>query len=153
MGFSPQCTLGVPFCFGSDIMHLMSLNIPDLLIPLWCGTFECDKKDNRSTWGWAVLKDDVWIEHGKAVAATHHHLPGSFDCPPQNPAEKISSGYKAWEYTIYVYGLGPALLFGILPDLLAQLLQASSWCSPCQSASYFMGQGADYLCPSYRVQR
>ncbi|KAG1747849.1 uncharacterized protein EDB91DRAFT_1235805 [Suillus paluster] len=35
LGFSPQHTLSVPFCFRSDIMHLMSLNIPDLLIPLW----------------------------------------------------------------------------------------------------------------------
>jgi hypothetical protein len=30
--------------------------------------------------------------------------------------EKISSGYKAWEYLMYIFGAGPALLQGILPD-------------------------------------
>lgn len=34
--------------FGSDIMHLVALNIPDLLIILWCGTLDCDKKDDRA---------------------------------------------------------------------------------------------------------
>ncbi len=32
-----------------------------------------------------------------------------------SPAEKISSGYKAWEFLIYVFGLCLALLYGILP--------------------------------------
>jgi hypothetical protein len=44
------------------------------------------------------------------------YLPGSFDRPPRNPAKKISSGYKAWEYLTYVFGLGPAVFRGILPD-------------------------------------
>ncbi|KAJ6528077.1 hypothetical protein B0H19DRAFT_1195027 [Mycena capillaripes] len=39
-------------------------------------------------------------------------IPGSFDRPPRNPAEKINSGYKAWERLLYVYGAGPALLYG-----------------------------------------
>lgn len=43
-------------------------------------------------------------------------IPGSFDRPPRNPAEKISSGYKAWEFLLYFYGLGPALFRGLLPD-------------------------------------
>ena len=30
--------------------------------------------------------------------------------------EKISSGYKAWEFLIYVFGYCPALLHGILPQ-------------------------------------
>ncbi|KAF8225224.1 hypothetical protein L208DRAFT_1067311, partial [Tricholoma matsutake] len=33
-----------------------------------------------------------------------------------NPAEKINLGYKAWEFLIYLFGLGPALLCSILPE-------------------------------------
>ena len=44
------------------------------------------------------------------------YLPGSFDRPPRNPAEKISSGYKAWEFLLYLFGMGPGLLLNILPD-------------------------------------
>ncbi|KAG2739992.1 hypothetical protein P692DRAFT_20754473, partial [Suillus brevipes Sb2] len=42
-------------------------------------------------------------------------LPGSFDRPPRNPAEKINSGYKAWEWLLYLYGMAPETLFCILP--------------------------------------
>ncbi|KAJ3816786.1 hypothetical protein F5880DRAFT_1626456 [Lentinula raphanica] len=97
-------------------MHLFSLNGPDLLIPLWRGKFDCDKTDSRASWEWAVLKDNVWKQHGKTVAACTPYIPGSFDRPPRNPAEKINSGYKAWEFLLYLYGLGPCLFFGILPD-------------------------------------
>ncbi len=37
--------------------------------------------------------------------------------PPRNPAEKISSGYKAWEFLLYFYGLGPCLFFKLLPEI------------------------------------
>ena len=98
-------------------MHLPALNIPDLIIPLWRATFDCDKTDNKQLWTWAVLRDPVvWKAHGKSVADATPYIPGSFDRPPRNPAEKISSGYKAWEFLLYFFGLGPALLFGILPD-------------------------------------
>ncbi|KIJ57736.1 hypothetical protein HYDPIDRAFT_103912 [Hydnomerulius pinastri MD-312] len=96
-------------------MHLISLNIPDLLIPLWRGTFDCDPADDTSTWPWAVLVDDVWEEFGKRIAAITPYLPGCYDRPPRNPAEKINSGYKAWEFTLLLYGLGPMVLYGILP--------------------------------------
>lgn len=43
------------------------------------------------------------------------YLPGSFDRPPRNIAEKLNSGYKAKEFLTYLFGLGPALLYGILP--------------------------------------
>ncbi|KAG1761276.1 hypothetical protein EDD22DRAFT_780076 [Suillus occidentalis] len=97
-------------------MHLASLNLPDLLIPLWRGRFDCDVDDDVSTWDWAVLQGDIWKEHGKAVATATPFLPTSFDRPPHNPAEKINSGYKAWEFTLYLFSLGPALFYGILPD-------------------------------------
>ncbi|KAG1868969.1 hypothetical protein DFJ58DRAFT_714138 [Suillus subalutaceus] len=56
----PSLFLGFSLCHTLDIMHLVSLNIPDLLIPLWRGTFKCDKKDDRADWDWAVLKGKTW---------------------------------------------------------------------------------------------
>ncbi|KAI0292314.1 hypothetical protein BC826DRAFT_885613, partial [Russula brevipes] len=97
-------------------MHLGALNLSDLMISLWRGTIDCNRPDDRYTWTWAVLRGDVWQEHGKAVADALHFLPSSFDRPPRNIAEKLTSGYKAWEFLLYLYGLGPGLLYGILPD-------------------------------------
>ncbi|KAF8978858.1 hypothetical protein BDQ17DRAFT_1394658 [Cyathus striatus] len=97
-------------------MHIPALNVTELIFGLLRGSLDCDRNDDKSTWDWAVLQGDVWKEHGAAVAACTPYLPGSFDRPPRNPAEKMNSGYKAWEYLIYLYGLAPALLFGILPE-------------------------------------
>jgi hypothetical protein len=116
LGLSEKKTLPIPSCFGSDIMHLLSLNIPDLLINLWRGTFDCDKADNRATWDWAALNGPVWVKHGQEVVSATPYLPGSFDRPPRNPAEKISSGYKAWEFLLYLFGLGPGLFYNVLPE-------------------------------------
>jgi hypothetical protein len=115
-GLPPQRVLGIPGCFGSDIMHLTALNIPDLLISLWCGTMNCEKTDNKDTWTWATLQGNVWKEHGQQVADATPYLPGSFDRPPRNPVEKINSGYKAWEHLMYIYGLGPGVFYGVLPE-------------------------------------
>lgn len=116
LGLDENHSFPVPLCFGSDIMHHASLNIPDLLIPLWRGTFECSPTDKRSNWDWAVLTGDTWANHGKAVASATHYLPGSFDRPPRDPALKISSGYKAWEFLMYIYGLGPGVFYNVLPQ-------------------------------------
>jgi hypothetical protein len=97
-------------------MHLLCLNIPDLLIPLWRGTFTCEKTDDKSMWDWAVLQGDIWKQHGQTVADATPYLPGSFGRPPRNPAEKINSGYKAWEFMLYLYALSPGLLYNILPE-------------------------------------
>lgn len=105
----------VPRCFSSDQMHRDALNIPDLLLNLWHGNLKCDPADDKSSWDWAVLTGDVWKKHREAVAAATRFLPNSFDRPPRNPAEKISSGYKAQEFVTYLYVLGPALLRDILP--------------------------------------
>ncbi|KAF9642953.1 hypothetical protein BDM02DRAFT_3105019, partial [Thelephora ganbajun] len=67
-------------------------------------------------WPWAVLTGDVWVEHGKTVADAGRFLSRSFDRVPRNPQEKISSGYKAWEFLVYVYILGPGLFYGVLPE-------------------------------------
>ena len=74
--------------------------------------------DDKGLWSWAVLSDtSIWQRHGQQVADTTPYLPGLFGRPPRNPALKISSGYKAWEFLTYVYGLAPALLYGMLPNL------------------------------------
>ncbi|KAI0058691.1 hypothetical protein BV25DRAFT_1188194 [Artomyces pyxidatus] len=110
-------TLGVPGCFPADLMHLVSLNLTDLFLGLWRGTIDCDATDNRNDWDFAVLRNaDTWKQHGAVIANALPYLPTSFDRPPRNPAEKISSGYKAWEFLTYIFGLAPATLYGILPD-------------------------------------
>ena len=109
--------LSIPSCFPADLMHLVSLNIPNLLVNLWCETLQCSTDDNIDTWDWAVLCNlDTWEAHGKDVEETLPYLPRSFDCPPHNPANKISSRYKAWEFLTWIFGMGPSLLDGILPD-------------------------------------
>ncbi|KAJ7075031.1 hypothetical protein B0H15DRAFT_894600, partial [Mycena belliarum] len=97
-------------------MHWASLNWTDLLSSLFRGKIECEKPDSKEAWPWVVLIGAVWDAHGKEVADATPYFPGSFDRTPRNPAEKISSGYKAWEWLLYMIGMGPALLHGILPD-------------------------------------
>ncbi|KZP26461.1 hypothetical protein FIBSPDRAFT_732273 [Athelia psychrophila] len=117
-GLPTDRILGIPGCFGLDIMHLAALNIPDLFIPLWRGTFDCEGTDDKAFWPWAVLaRRSAWTAHGKMVSDTTQYIPGSFDRPPRDPAKKISSGYKAWEFLLYFYGLGPCLFYGVLPDI------------------------------------
>jgi Transposase family tnp2 len=115
--FSGITTLGVPGIFTMDLMHLSVLNDPDLLLGLWRGTIKCYLPDNISTWNWCVLKDKkYWKAHGDSIEAATPFIPSSFGRAPRNPAEKINSGYKAWEFQLYIYGLGPVLLRHILPQ-------------------------------------
>lgn len=109
--------LGIPGCFSSDIMHLGTFNLSDLLVPLWQGVFNHEKDDPPSNWPWAVLHSETWETHGRDIAAATLFLPGSFDWPPCNIAEKINSSYKAWEWLLYLYGLAPALLYRVLLEL------------------------------------
>ncbi|OSD06288.1 hypothetical protein PYCCODRAFT_1422601 [Trametes coccinea BRFM310] len=55
------------------------------------------------------------ILHLQFLSAASDFLPGPFHRPPRNPAEKISSGYKCWEFLNWFYGLVSALLFNTLP--------------------------------------
>ena len=113
--FSELITLGVPGIFTMDLMHLSVLNDPDLLLGLWRGTIKCYLPDDISTWDWAVLKDKkVWQAHGDSIEAVTLFIPSSFGRAPRNPADKINSRYKAWEFQLYIYGLGPVLLRHIL---------------------------------------
>ena len=108
-------SLGIPNIFPLDIMHLVNLNDPDLLLGLWCGTIKVYPPNNIGLWKWRVLVGDVWQAHGKTVASVTPFIPSSFGHAPRNPAEKINSGYKAWEFQIYLIGLGPSLFRHILP--------------------------------------
>jgi hypothetical protein len=115
--FSGVITLGVPGIFTMDLMHLSVLNDPDLLLGLWRGTIKCYPPDDISAWNWVVLKDKkIWQAHGDSIEAATPFIPSSFGRAPRNPAEKINSGYKAWEFQLYIYGLGPVLLRHVLPQ-------------------------------------
>ncbi len=108
-------SLGIPDIFPLDIMHLVNLNGPDLLLGLWRGTIKVYPPDNIRLWNWRVLVGDVWQAHGKTVELATPFIPSSFGRAPRNPAEKINSGYKAWEFQVYLIGLGPSLFRHILP--------------------------------------
>lgn len=110
-------SLPIPKCFPGDVMHHTGINLGELLLPIWRGKFKCSPEDNKATWDWAVLKGDVWIRHGQRVADAKSYIPICIEArAPRNPAEKINSGYKACEYMMYLYGLGPGIFYGILPD-------------------------------------
>ncbi|KAI5885717.1 uncharacterized protein SCHCODRAFT_01342189 [Schizophyllum commune H4-8] len=117
-GLPPAHNLGVPAMFGGDAMHLATLNIPDLYISLWRGTIECDTRtDSKAAWPFAIFQSaSRWKAHGKLVADAIPFTPGSFDRPARNIAEKLTSGYKSWEFLMYFYGHCPCLLFGDLPE-------------------------------------
>ena len=109
--------LPLPRCFPGDLMHQPVINLCDLLLSLWRGQMKLNGSDKKDTWDWAVFMESrCWKEHGKEVASMAPFFPSSFGRPPRNPAEKLSSGYKAWELLLYIYGLGPGIFYGILPD-------------------------------------
>jgi hypothetical protein len=119
LGLQPSRSLGIPLSMTTDIMHLV-MNLSVLLIGLWCGStpVKVSPSDHINSWDWAVLgTDQAWKAHGKAVEDTGPHLLGSFDCKPHNIADKLTSGYKTREFQLYTFGLGPVLLYGLLPDL------------------------------------
>jgi len=107
-------SLGIPNMFPLDIMHLINLNDPDLLLGLWRGMIKVYPPDKLELWDWCVLVGKIWQAHGKTVTLATPFIPSSFGHAPRNPAEKINSGYKAWEFQIYLIGLSPALFRHIL---------------------------------------
>ncbi|KAJ8487112.1 hypothetical protein ONZ45_g14448 [Pleurotus djamor] len=104
-----------PRCFVLDLMHLLQLNIPELLVSLWRGSMRCEPTDSKRNWPWVTLTGNTWTSHGKAIASATKYFPSSFHRPPRNPAEKINSGFKATEWFLYVFGLGPGHFRAILP--------------------------------------
>jgi len=91
LGLQPQGIISVPATFGGDAMHCLILNLGEILTKLWHGTLECSPSDDFTLWTWAVLHGVTWVTHGKAVAACKQYIPGSFDYPLQNIAEKVNS--------------------------------------------------------------
>ncbi|KAG2058368.1 hypothetical protein BDR06DRAFT_980550 [Suillus hirtellus] len=87
LGLNPSHMLQVPVCFLTDIMHLAGL-LSDLLLSLWCGTMDCAASDNVDSWKWRVMHGDVWEAHGAAT----------------------------WKFQLYLFGLAPALTYGLLPE-------------------------------------
>ncbi|KAN0087875.1 hypothetical protein V8E55_006496 [Tylopilus felleus] len=74
--------------------------------------------DDKTTWDWAVLRDEqVWKAHGQAVEDAGSFLPQSFDTRPRDIAEKLHSDYKTCEFIMYMFGIAPGLLHGILSDV------------------------------------
>jgi len=59
-GFPIYCTIGVPVCFSTDLMHLIALNLPDLLLGLWCGMIQRNPLD-KDQWDWVVLTFHVVV--------------------------------------------------------------------------------------------
>ena len=115
LGLNPLHSLGVPLCMTTDVMHLAG-NISDLLISLWRADMDVGPGDDKSTWDWAIFRDeDLWTSHGKDVAAAGSFLPGSYDRKPHNITEKINTQYKTWEFQLYTFSIAPILLYGILP--------------------------------------
>jgi hypothetical protein len=55
LGIANNCILGIPGCFGSDVMHLGTFNLTDLLLSLWHGQLDNERTDPILFWPWAVL--------------------------------------------------------------------------------------------------
>lgn len=100
-----------------DIMHLSVLNDPELFVKLFTGRLDVYDPDDWATWDWAIFYKNtrLWNAHGDSVARAVPFIPSTFGRAPRDPAKKINSGYKAWEYQQYLYGLGPTLFRHLLP--------------------------------------
>ena len=116
-GLLSSYMLKIPLCFTVNLMHLICLNVLELLISLWWGTIQCEATNSKQDWDWAsqLMDNNIWQAHGKLVASVTKYFPSFFHCPPWNPAEKISSGYKATKYYLYIFGLGPGFFWTVLP--------------------------------------
>jgi hypothetical protein len=110
-------SIGIPNVLVMDLMHLTDLNDPDLLLGLWRATINSYGNDSPAEWRWAVLTGRVWELHGEMVTLCAPFLPVSFGRCPRDIALRINSGYKAWEFTIYLYCLATALLRHVLPEI------------------------------------
>jgi hypothetical protein len=99
-------------------MHLSVLNDPNLFIKLFTGKLNVYEPDDRDDWDWAIFycRPKLWSVHSKTVPRSVLFIPLSFGCAPRDPSKKLNSGYKAWEFQIYVYGLCPTLLHHLLPQ-------------------------------------
>ena len=84
----------LPQCFALDLMHLLFLNLGELLIPLWRGTINCAPTDDQTTWAWATLTGDLWQTHGQLVANATRFFPSFFHRPPVTQQRRFQVGTK-----------------------------------------------------------
>jgi hypothetical protein len=68
VGLSPGHSSGLPGCLAIDHMHIIAINLLDLLISLWHGNIDCNKKGSKDLWDWVVLVGDLWKLHGQDIA-------------------------------------------------------------------------------------
>jgi hypothetical protein len=54
-GLPSNCILGISGCFEADLMHLVSLNLINLVLFLWHEILDCDKNVDKLMWDFAVL--------------------------------------------------------------------------------------------------
>lgn len=116
LGFQPNSTYPPPLLFTMDLMHLIGNNLPIHLHNIWHGKAG-DIPEPKPNF--QVLNDvQVWKQHGELVALMAPFFPGSFNCTPCNPQEKINSGYKAIEWINDFWVLGPAVFCLVLSHQL-----------------------------------
>ncbi|EJD40585.1 hypothetical protein AURDEDRAFT_69893, partial [Auricularia subglabra TFB-10046 SS5] len=115
-GLAPETILGAPHMVTEDLMH-MTMNVASAIVELFHGSFPCSRTDSVNDWAWAIFRTaELWQAHGRDVANSTPYIPGPWGRAPRNPAEKINSGYKAWEYLLYIFSLGPGLFVGLLKE-------------------------------------
>lgn len=52
LGLDPRHSSGLPRCLSIDHMHVIAINLPDLLLSLWHGTIDSDRNNARPLWDW-----------------------------------------------------------------------------------------------------
>ncbi|KIL55197.1 hypothetical protein M378DRAFT_91264 [Amanita muscaria Koide BX008] len=114
LGLQPTSTLTIPNCFPLDLMHLASLNLPQHLLGIWHNTIKPCLPQELAHLG-ILSNDETWKSHGALVASMKPFLPSTFEHAPRNPAEKVNSGYKAWEFLVYFWVIGPAIFRIVMP--------------------------------------
>lgn len=114
----PCQPLPVLSLFTMDIMHLSVLNNLDLFIKLFTGKLDVYEPDNRASWDWAIFyhQAKLWSTRGETVTKSVPFIPSCFGRAPQDPSKKLNSGFKAWGFQLYVYGLCLTLLRHLLPS-------------------------------------
>ena len=98
-------------------MHLACLNVTQHHMQIFHNTLKLPFSGSECHFA-VLIEDDVWKSHGALVESARQYIPTSLGRTPRNLAEKINSGYKAWEYNLYFYVLGPAVFRLVLPHYL-----------------------------------
>jgi hypothetical protein len=102
----------IPGVFCMDFMHWPALNAPDLLIPLWRGAL---KFPRNAPWTIHLRTTDGYKEHGALVASLAQYVPGWYGPAPRDPSLKANTDFKAWEWMVYLFTLGPLVFRNYLP--------------------------------------